>query len=83
MEEVNWVSYVLTALAAGAVAYTFRYWGKWREFARLWVAIVAGAALGLLVDGWPEGFRTGIALGGLGLPVVDAARAKVRKKGQE
>ncbi len=74
------VPYVFPAIAAGGVANTFRFWGRWRTFATLWAAILFGAAFGLAADWGAGGLVVGVAVGGVALPIYDLAASKIRAK---
>lgn len=80
MIETVFVPYVLPAVAAGGVANTFRFWGRKRQFVTLWAAILIGAGFGLLADWSKNGLITGVAVGGIALPVYDLVASKIRAK---
>jgi hypothetical protein len=82
MTEEVLVPYILTALAVGGIVNALRYWGRNRLFLQHIVAILLGAGFGLLVDGGANGFRAGVAVGGVAIPVYDLIVTRIRARKQ-
>jgi hypothetical protein len=82
MNEEVLIPYLLSALAVGGVVNALRYWGRWRLFLQHVVAILLGAGFGLLVEGGANGFRAGVAVGGVAIPVYDLIVTRIRARKQ-